>query len=280
MLGIEHEAAVEVLRGSPELAATLLASVGVRVPGGAAAVVADSNLTIPAPTELRADMVTIHRGPDRKLAVVIEVQKDPPDRKKRRAWLAYLAGAQLEHDCDAVLLVIALRPGTARVAARAIRIGHPGLFLAPVVIGPANTPAAGRGTAAAAGLTVLGVLTGAVDLADPDERLSALSALARADSRHREAYTRIIRATATMAVRQALEDLMTTAFKDEFVDGLLDQGRAEGEAAMLLQVLRARGFEVTASIRQQVVNCADTGQLEAWARLAVNATSLCEIFAA
>ena len=76
---------------------------------------------------------------------------------------------------------------------------------------------------------------------------------------------------------------MTTAFKDEFVDGLLDQGRAEGraegEAAMLLQVLRARGFEVPARIHQQIVNCADTAQLEAWARFAVNASSLSEIFA-
>lgn len=58
MPGIAHEAAVELLRRNPQLAAALLTSAGIQMPAGATAVMADSNLTVPEPTELRADLVT------------------------------------------------------------------------------------------------------------------------------------------------------------------------------------------------------------------------------
>lgn len=102
------------------------------------------------------------------------------------------------------------------------------------------------------------------------------------------AYTRVIRGIASDAARQALEELMTTlfGFRDEFVDGLLDQGRAEGEALgqargearMLLRVLEARGFTVPGDIRERVISCTDTAQLEAWSDLAATATSVNEVF--
>jgi hypothetical protein len=72
---------------------------------------------------------------------------------------------------------------------------------------------------------------------------------------------------------------MTTVFpRDDFIDGLLDQGRAEGEAKMLLRVLAARGFAVTDDVRERVVGCTDTGRLEAWADRAVTASSITEVF--
>jgi hypothetical protein len=89
------------------------------------------------------------------------------------------------------------------------------------------------------------------------------------------------------ACRTASEELMTTAFpRDDFIDGLLDQGRAEGEALgeargeakMLLRVLAARGFAVTDEVRERVVGCADTGRLETWADRAVTASSITEVF--
>jgi hypothetical protein len=277
MPGIEHEAAVELLRRNPQLAVALLASAGVGVPAGAAAVMADSNLSVSEPTELRADLVTLHPGTDRRLAVVTEVQRDPPDKKKRRAWPAYVAVAQVEHECDAVLIVIALRPGTARASAKPISTGHPGFVLTPIVIGPDNTPEP-EGPEAAE-LTVLAVLTGALDLGDPAAQLLVLQRIARVDAERRQAYTRLIRVTASEAVRQALEELMTTVFpRDDFIDGLLDQGRAEGEARMLLRVLAARGFALPDEIRERVVGCTDVAQLEAWADRAVTAERLAEIF--
>jgi hypothetical protein len=281
MPSLEHEAAVELLRRNPELTAALLVGTDIAIPAGAAAVVADSNLSLPAPTELRADLVTLHRAATGKLAVVTEVQKDPPDKKKRRAWPAYVAVARVEHECDAALVVIGLRADTARASARPIPTGHPGFVLRPIVIGPDSTPVP-EGPHAAE-LTVLAVLTGALDLGDPAAQLLALQRIAQVDAERRQAYTRLIRLTASEAVRQALEELMTTVFpRDDFIDGLLDQGRAEGEARgeakILLRVLAARGFAVTDDVRERVVGCTDTGRLETWADRAVTATCITEVF--
>jgi hypothetical protein len=302
MPSIAHEATVELLRRNPQLAAALLASAGVQVPAQVASVLADSNLSVPEPTELRADVVTVHQDARRKIVIVTEVQKDPPDRAKRRAWVAYLALAQVEHECDAALVVIALSGRTGRASVKPIRTGHPGFVLAPIVIGPDTTPAReGSGTwQVGAELAVLAVLTGALDLRDEQTRQAVLQSIAAVDPGRREIYTRLIRATASAAVRRALEELMATAFRDEFIDGLLDQGRAqgraegeargrvegeargraEGEAAMLLRVLAARGFTVPDDLRQRIQSCTDLGRLEAWGERAVTADSLDEIFAA
>lgn len=286
MPSIAHEAAVELLRRNPRLAAALLASAGVQVPATATAVLADSNLSVPEPTELRADVVTVHQGAGRKIAVVTEVQKDPPDGVKRRAWVAYLALAQVEHGCDAALVVIALSGRTASASGRPIRTGHPGFVLTPIVIGPGTTPTPeGPGTGqVGAELAVLAVLTGALDLRDEPTRRLVLAAIAGVDAGRREIYTRLIRATASAAVRRALEELMATTFPDPFIDGLLDQGRAqgraEGEAAMLLRMLAARGFTVPDDIRQRIQSCTDLARLEAWGDRAVTANSLDEIFTA
>jgi len=87
---------------------------------------------------------------------------------------------------------------------------------------------------------------------------------------------------------------MTTKFKDTFVDRLLAEGEAkgkaegeargkaegeaQGEARMILRVLAARGLNVPAEIRQRVLSCADTRQLEAWGDRAATAASLDEVF--
>jgi hypothetical protein len=183
-------------------------------------------------------------------------------------------------------VVIALRERTARASCRPIPTGHPGFVLTPIVIGPGTTPSpSGPGAGqVSAELAVLAVLTGALDLGDADTRRLVLQAIARLDAGRREIYTRLIRATASAAVRRALEELMATVFRDEFIDGLLDQGRAEGraagEATMLLRVLAVRGFTVPDDIRQRVQSCADLAQLEAWGDRAVTAESIDEIFTA
>jgi hypothetical protein len=73
---------------------------------------------------------------------------------------------------------------------------------------------------------------------------------------------------------------LATVLHDEFVDGLLDQGRAKGEAAMLLRVLAAPGFTVPDDIRQRIQSCTDLAQIETCGERAVTANSLDEIFTA
>lgn len=75
---------------------------------------------------------------------------------------------------------------------------------------------------------------------------------------------------------------MTAKFKDEFVDRLLAEGEAKGEAKgearTILRVLAARGLEVPAKIREQVLSCTDSSQLETWIDRAAIAVSVEEVF--
>jgi hypothetical protein len=89
-------------------------------------------------------------------------------------------------------------------------------------------------------------------------------------------------ATPDESSRRALEVLMATVFKDEFVDKIEARGEARGEAAgraqMILQVLAARRIAVPAEIRDQILACTDMAQLDAWGSKAATAQSVEEIF--
>jgi hypothetical protein len=71
---------------------------------------------------------------------------------------------------------------------------------------------------------------------------------------------------------------MTAKFKDEFVDRLLAEGEAEGEARTILRVLAARGLEVPAKVSEQVLSWTDSSQLETWTYRAAIAVSVEEVF--
>jgi hypothetical protein len=281
MPSIEHEAAVQILHADPQLAAILLGSCGVPLPSGAIPVTADSNLSDRDPTDLRSDNVLIFEGIGGKVAVIAEVQKDKRDAGRMRSWPAYVCNARAEHDCDAILLVLALSARAAQESARLIRTGHPGFDLVPLVRGPGTLPHPGHPIYGPQ-LTVLNILTGDLDLTNHAARMFALLAIAEAPAELRESYTRIIRAVAPESARAALEELMMTHLKDPFVDGFLDQGRAEGraqgEAHILLRIMAARGLDIPEQVRDRVAECADTARLEAWADRAATATSVDEIF--
>jgi hypothetical protein len=284
MPSISHEAPLELLRGDPRLAAVLLRGLGMAVPTTAAATMAPSDLTASVPTELRADAVVILSGADgARLAVVVEVQLRY-DARKRYSWPAYVTQVRAAHDCPAALLVIC--PGTATAArCRApIATGHPGFDLVPLVVDATTIPDPRGHAATTAGpeLTVLAVLTGALDLSKDGARRLVLASLASLDDSRLAIYTVLVRSAASQSARQALEDLMTTKFRDTFVDRLLAEGEArgeaKGEARTILRVLAARGLEVPTKVREQVLSCTDISQLETWADRAANATTVEEVF--
>jgi hypothetical protein len=284
---MQHEAPLELLRCEPRLAAVLLRGLGVAVPAGATAAMAPTDLTASVPAELRADAVVVLSGAEgARLAVIVEVQLRY-DTGKRYSWPAYLTQVRAAHRCPAVLLVICPASATARRCRAPIRTGHPGFDLAPLVIDSATIPDPLR-EAASPELVVLAVLTGALDLGQDSARRLVLARLAGLDASRLATYTVFVRSAASESARQAPEALMTTQFKDTFVDRLLAEGKAEGkaegeakgEARMILRVLAARGLKVPAEIQQRVLSCADTGQLEAWGDRAATAASLDEVFSA
>jgi len=121
-------------------------------------------------------------------------------------------------------------------------------------------------------------VTGALDLDQDSARRLVLASLANLDESRQATYTVLIRSAASESARQALEDLMTTKFRDPFVDRWFAEGEAKGWARTILRVLAARGLEVSDKVREQVLSCTDTGQLETWADRAATATSVEEVF--
>jgi hypothetical protein len=83
------------------------------------------------------------------------------------------------------------------------------------------------------------------------------------------------------SVRQALEALMpinTFGLHNEVVDRFVEQGRAQGRAESLLRILSRRGLRVPDEMRQRVLACTDTRQLETWIDRAVTAASVQDVF--
>jgi hypothetical protein len=284
MPSISHEAPLELLRGDPRLAAVLLRGLDVPIPAGAGAAMAPSDLTASVPTELRADAVVMLSGADgARLAVVVEIQLRY-DSRKRFSWPSYLTQVRAAHRCPAVLLVICLSTATAARCRTPIATGHPGFDLVPLVIDPVTIPDPNGPAAATAGpeLAVLAVLTGALDLNQDSARRLVLASLANLDDSRLATYTVLVRSAVSESARQALEDLMTTKFRDTFVDRLLAEGEAKGEAKgearTILRVLAARGLEAPADVRERVLSCTDVSQLDIWADKAVTAASLEEVF--
>jgi hypothetical protein len=285
MPSIPHEAPLELLRHNPRLAAVLLGTLGVAVPAKATARMAPSDLSTGVPIELRADAVVLLSGADgARLAIVVEVQLRY-DKRKRYSWPTYLTQVRAAQHCPAVLLVICPGTATARRCRMPIHTGHPGFDLVPLVIDPGAADMRSAGPE----LVVLAVLVRALDLDQESSRRLVLARLADLDDGRFQTYTVFVLNAASQPARQALEALMTTApFKNSFVDRLLAEGRAEGraegkaegEARLVLRVLSARGLQVSAEIRERVLSCTDTGQLETWAERAATAGSIDEVFGA
>jgi hypothetical protein len=228
--------------------------------------------------------------------VVVEVQLRY-DLDKLYTWPAYIILARLAHRCPAVLLVICADAATARRCRSPIAVGHPGFQLKPLVIDSATMPdpaGPGKGQTGPE-LTVLAVLTGALDLNQDSVRRQVLASLAGLDEDRRKIYTVFILTAASPQAQDALEELMTTTeFHHPFVDRLLAEGeakglaegeakgeakgQAKGEAQMILRILAARGLQPPAAIRERVLACTDTSQLETWGDRAATANTIEDVF--
>jgi hypothetical protein len=71
---------------------------------------------------------------------------------------------------------------------------------------------------------------------------------------------------------------MKTVWKDDFVDGLLDQGRLADAREKLLQLIDSR-LSVSAVVRERVEGCADISKINTWFDRAITAKSVKEVFA-
>jgi hypothetical protein len=288
MAKLRHEASVEILQNEPELVLTLLKETGVHLQlgPGVAWTRGDTNLTDRDAGDededirgLFADNVFVFEADGRRVAVVAEVQTDPPNEDRRLSWPAYLANARRQHRCDTLLLVFAIKQETARGCVKAIRTGHPGWDLVPLVSGIGRTPGIPpEGGRFAAELVLLRIITRELALDTHDARMFALSALRSATPERIRRYSKYIKKLAPPQARPHLETLMKTVLKDAFVDGWFDQGRLEEARENVLQLLEEK-FTLSEAIRKRVEECADLTKVKTWFTRAISAKSISEVFA-
>lgn len=277
MPGFTHEAEVALFRNRPALARELLATAfGLHATPGSGPLVEDAELAVPLPANKRVDIALVERmGGQATCGLLVEIQQDR-DPEKEWSWPYYVATERARLKCRVLLVVVALDPGVARWATRAIPLGHPGFTLTPLVIGPAQIPRVADLAAAMANpeLAVLSALVHG-EVEDPEAVAHATLEVVRGlDDEPRSVYVELLASQLNAVTRRIMELLMNQPFevKSEFgrhVFALGEargeaRGKAEGEAHGILTVLRGRGLTVSDALEARILACTDLAVLDRW----------------
>ena len=196
----------------------------------------------------------------------------------------YIAGLRARLRCDVGLVVVTDSASVASWASKPIPTGHPGFTLTPLVLGPASVPEV-RDEAAAEQSPELAVLSAVLHGAGPDAvdiGRAAIHAARYLDRDRAALYIDLVLASAHEAARTVLEALMMSKnyqYQSDFAKRYVAEGRAQGRAEAVLQVLAARGIPVSPDVRDRIAQCTDDAMLVSWLDRAVTVTSVSELFA-
>jgi hypothetical protein len=171
-------------------------------------------------------------------------------------------------------------------ARRSIRLGHPGLVLTPLVLGPQEVPVVTDWQPDTA--PELTVMSAAVHGAGPNASkvfTTLLDCMESIEPERAQSYIDEVLAVLPKAARELLEAMMnigTREYKSDFARRYFssgkEEGRAEGRADMVLAVLSARDIRVSEAARARITECTDLAQLEDWGRRAATAESTEDLF--
>jgi hypothetical protein len=274
-----HAVLVDLFRESRSLALDLLRTAGVEVGEWKPAVV-DPTLPVTS-VDYHVDLV-VRCDDDHeqtRLLVLVEIQLQV-DQDKLRTWPLYQAAARAQYPCNACVLVVALGEDVAQWARTPVPLGPGGSVFRAIVFGPSDVPR--RFAHATPELFLLSALAhGKTDAAILD---AAITTIAPLDNAQRsKAYLDVLRYHVGDAFDRALERLMATSehkYLSDWARKYYDEGEAkgkvEGKASALLQILSARGLEISDDARVTVLACQDLAQLDAWLARALTATSVAE----
>jgi hypothetical protein len=289
---------LELIRQCPDVAVDLVrAMTGLRLPADAKATPGPTSLNAVVPAELTADSVVVvtDRATDAPALIIVIEPQGREDKTKVYSWPAYLANAREAVQCpSAVLLVVCPDPHEADRCRQAIRMGHPGWDLWPVVIDPPHAPGEQD---ASPYLTLFLACLPALDMESEDNARRVLAAIRDTGASHanRKRLTTIILKRASDAARQILEAMMKTdEWKDDFIESYVkigvDQGRVEGrvegreegaaetKAQDVLRVMDVRGLKPTREQRAKVTTAAGLANLEVWFDRALTAATAADVF--
>ncbi|MCP2292362.1 hypothetical protein [Nocardia amikacinitolerans] len=286
-----HEGVLELFRADPSLAATLIArECGVLLPDSTGAKAEACDFTDMGPKEYRGDLAFGMRGDSGEyvLGICVEVQL-AIKRDRAWSWPVYLATLRSRLRCPVLLLVVAPNQQVAEWAGAPIELGHPGLTLRPLVLGPGNMPLVTDPIEAQSSpeRAVLSAMTYGSGPHMEEVLQSFLAGLMKTDDERARMYHDLVDDVLSEAASRRLEELMTMTYEyrgriaRKYVEEGWQEGHEEGlaEAArVVLTVLDARGVVLSEGQRVRIEGCRDVGQLEDWARRAATITTADELF--
>ncbi|MEO3786836.1 hypothetical protein ABGB12_26210 [Actinocorallia sp. B10E7] len=218
-----------------------------------------------------------------ELAVCCEIQLRI-DESRRWAWPLYLAKLRFDLKCPVVLLVLTPDPAVLRWCAKGFHLGHPGLILCPLGIGPDDIdritdPEEARNNLELAVLSALAHGDTPQGLAILDTVVEAMNS---AELDKACCYTELLLSALKGDGKHHLEHLMMTKdfeYTSDFALRLIAQGETQGEAKSILLFLKARGIPVTQHARDRIRACTDPQQFERWIERAALIENIDELFA-
>lgn len=270
--GKRHEAIIKLSKEVPDLLANLIArAAGKAMPTHDTVQQSGEAANLLVPIERLTDGVQVFRRDGvAQLAVVFEMQHEK-DRRKERDWPYFVAAMELEHDCPAVLVVVTVSSKTAKWAREPITFGFGRCSMEPIVI--------------------------CLNELKPGDDMGLMLLFALKDNPTRAELERLCRELNTMPPELAKQyadivgvglfgtdayeiwsDLMTKMeeIRSQYQEFLreeaiaeakargLEEGKAEGEALMVIRALEQRGFTVSDRRRRKILACQDRSQLEHW----------------
>jgi hypothetical protein len=241
-----------------------------------------AELTDVVPTEYRADLVVLLVDGKPVLGIVVEVQLGT-DAQKRFSWPVYVTGLRARLRCECCLLVITASDDVADWASVPIAIG-PGAQLLPLVVGPRGVPIVTDPDRASRDpeLAVLSVMAHGRGDVETAVRIATTAAAAASplDEDTCVLYLDLIESALSEAARKAFAMLpQNYEFQGPtFKKGKLE-GKLEGQAAAILEVLDARGIPVSPELRERVQASTDALELRLWLRRAVVVATAGDLFA-
>ncbi|MCM6786947.1 hypothetical protein NDR87_11310 [Nocardia sp. CDC159] len=282
---------VELFRPQPMLAAWYLRHVfGEPIPDSDRAHTESCDFTDVGPKEFRGDGAFALYDPvgRAQAGICVEIQRGKDDARHWK-WPVYLATLRARLQCPTYLLVVAPDRDVAAWCRRPIALGHPGLVLHPLVLGPDRIPAITdlAEAIAAPEQAVLSALAHGDGPAGEFVLAATLVALRKTEGELGRMYYDMVASALSGEAKRRWEELMKTyEYQSEFARRYVAEGRAEGkaegkaegEAQALLLVLEARGVPVTENARRRITTCSDLDQLGRWLRRAATVDTAEELF--
>ncbi|MCX4664379.1 hypothetical protein OG711_23660 [Streptomyces uncialis] len=292
MVTSSHEAAHRIFQERPELLSPVFRVLGVPLPDKAAVEVLTGDATEIRPLERRVDSVLRVESSDGTtflLAIEAQGRRDPD---KAASWTYYLAFLRAKYDLPALLLVVCRDRATAKWATGPFLTGIEGwtaLSTHPLVIGPDNIPVITSPAEASKNLALatFAAMTHGKDR-DITPILDALAtALGTVEVDTADYFTELLElGLGDTQARNTWRNMMSvgtyfpgrgTIVEESYLKGKTE-GREEGRAATLIDVLEMRGISVSEETRERITSTTDSETLTEWLAKALTATAEDDLF--